>query len=103
MSSKLTYAIDFGTSNSILGAADASGLKGFVPLDPQAADPGILRSLLYFPNSKEVFFGTKAIEEFIVRDHTGRFIRSIKKQLPSENISNDKETNSERLRVFNEH
>jgi len=79
----LIYAIDFGTSNSLLGAADESGARGFAPLDPHAADPAVLRSLLYFPSSDQVFFGNAAIQEFIARDHTGRFIRSIKKQLPS--------------------
>jgi hypothetical protein len=40
----LVYAIDFGTSNTILGAADETGVRGFVPLDPLASDPAILRS-----------------------------------------------------------
>jgi hypothetical chaperone protein len=79
----ITYAIDFGTSNSLLGAADASGPLGFVPMNPDTSDSAVLRSLLYFPNAKEVFFGTAAIQEFSARDHTGRLIRSIKKQLPS--------------------
>ncbi|MDR3606907.1 MAG: Hsp70 family protein [Oligoflexia bacterium] len=83
MDSVLTYAIDFGTSNSLLGAASEKGPLGFAPLDPGAANPSILRSLLYFPNAKQVFFGSEAIHEFASRDHTGRFIRSIKKQLPS--------------------
>ena len=79
----LTYAIDFGTSNSLLGAADKNGPRGFAPLDAQAANPVVLRSLLYFPNAQQVFFGNEAVREFAARDHTGRFIRSIKKQLPS--------------------
>jgi len=79
----LVYGIDFGTSNSILGAADENGPRGFAPLDPDAPDSAILRSLLYFPNAKEVHFGAKAIQELVARDHAGRFIRSIKKQLPS--------------------
>jgi hypothetical chaperone protein len=79
----ITYAIDFGTSNSLLGAADASGPLGFVPMNPDTSDSAVLRSLLYFPNAKEVYFGAAAIQEFSARDHTGRLIRSIKKQLPS--------------------
>ncbi len=88
----ITYAIDFGTSNSLLGAADASGPLGFVPMNPtnpmhptnsDTPDSAVLRSLLYFPNAKEVFFGAAAIQEFGARDYTGRLIRSIKKQLPS--------------------
>jgi hypothetical chaperone protein len=79
----LTYAIDFGTSNSLLGAADRDGPRGFAPLDPGASNPAVLRSLLYFPSAKQVYFGSEAVKEFSARDHTGRFIRSIKKQLPS--------------------
>jgi hypothetical chaperone protein len=79
----LVYGIDFGTSNSVLGAADEKGVRGFAPLDPDAPDPSILRSLLYFPDPSQVFYGTRAIQEFATREHTGRFIRSIKKQLPS--------------------
>lgn len=79
----LVYAIDFGTSNSLLGAADSSGLRGFAPIDPAAPDPSVLRSLLYFPDAKQVFYGLDAIREFAARDQAGRFIRSIKRQLPS--------------------
>lgn len=79
----LVYGIDFGTSNSLLGAADENGQRGFAPLDPDAANPAILRSLLYFPDAKHVFYGNQAVREFSARDQTGRFIRSIKKQLPS--------------------
>lgn len=79
----LVYGLDFGTSNSLLGAADQSGDRGFAPLDPSATDPTVLRSLLYFPSANQVFYGAQAIQEFASRDHTGRFIRSIKKQLPS--------------------
>ncbi len=79
----LVYGLDFGTSNSILGAADQKGARGYAPLDSGASDPTILRSLLYFPSASQVFYGAQAIQEFASRDHTGRFIRSIKKQLPS--------------------
>lgn len=79
----LVYAIDYGTSNSLLGAADAHGSRGFAPLDPSAADPAVLRSLLYFPSASQVFYGAEAIRELSARDHVGRFMRSIKRQLPS--------------------
>lgn len=83
----LVYGIDFGTSNSIVGAADPTGLRGFVPLDPGAPDPSILRSLLYFPNARQVYFGSEAISQFVDHDLSGRFIRSIKKQLPSRSFT----------------
>ncbi len=78
----LVYAIDFGTSNSLLAAADEGTVYPPIPLDINAADPTILRTLLYFPNMKECFYGTRAIEEFVQNDLHGRLIRSIKKFLP---------------------
>ncbi len=78
----LVYAIDYGTSNSLLAAADSNGIRGFAPLDPGASDPAVLRSLLYFPNASQVFYGAEAIRELTARDHVGRFMRSIKRQLP---------------------
>jgi len=79
----LVYGLDFGTSNTLLGAADAKGARGFAPLDPSASDPSVIRSLLYFPSANQVFYGSQAVQELSARDHAGRFIRSIKKQLPS--------------------
>ena len=82
MSKPTVYAIDFGTSNSLLAASDGQTVTPPIPLDPLAFDPTILRSLLYFPSMSEVYFGQKAIEEFTARDLTGRFLRSVKKFLP---------------------
>ena len=79
---KTVYAIDFGTTNSLLAAARDGKSLGFAPLDPAAANPSVLRSLLYFPNAKSVFYGSDAVREFSARDQVGRLIRSIKRQLP---------------------
>lgn len=78
----MIYAIDFGTSNSLLGAAEKGKLYAPIPLDPQAQDPSILRSILFFPNANECFYGSAAIQEFVKNDMEGRLIRSIKKFLP---------------------
>lgn len=84
----LVYAIDYGTSNSLLAAATSERVHAPIPLDPDPdsqggkGDPSILRSILYFPHMKEVHFGSKAIREFVNRDMEGRLIRSIKKFLP---------------------
>jgi hypothetical chaperone protein len=78
----LVYAIDFGTSNSLLAAANEKRAYGPIPLDPSASDPTILRSLLYFPNHKECFYGSRAIQEFKRNDLQGRLIRSVKRFLP---------------------
>ena len=42
------FAIDFGTSNSLLAAASASETFPPVPLDPDAPDATVLRSALFF-------------------------------------------------------
>jgi hypothetical chaperone protein len=78
----LVYAIDFGTTNSLLAAADEESTFAPIPLDPFAQDPTILRSVLYFPTMKQCFYGAQAISEFVQHDMHGRLIRSIKKFLP---------------------
>jgi hypothetical chaperone protein len=78
----LVYAIDFGTTNSLLAAADQNSIIAPIPLDPHALDPTILRSILYFPNMNQCFYGAQAIQEFTNHDMQGRLIRSIKKFLP---------------------
>jgi hypothetical chaperone protein len=76
------YSIDFGTSNSLLSAADETRLYEPIPLDASAKDPTILRSLLYFPDPKRCYFGADATREYVQNDMQGRLIRSIKKFLP---------------------
>ena len=57
------YAVDFGTSNSLLAAA--SGARTFepAPLDPAAPDPTILRSILCFPDAGGVHVGSEVMCE----------------------------------------
>jgi hypothetical chaperone protein len=78
----MIYAIDFGTSNSLLGAAMNGQAVPPIPLDPFAKDPSILRSVLFFLDRHRAFFGAEAIQEFVKHDMEGRFVRSIKKFLP---------------------
>lgn len=78
-----TYAIDFGTTNSLCAAASADGVFEPVPLDPHASDPTILRSVMYFPSAGEVFYGAEALAEYTAQGMQGRLLRSIKKFLPS--------------------
>lgn len=74
------YAIDFGTSNSLLSHVSSDGKITAVPLDPNAGL--VLRSLLYTPVKNQWFFGTEAISEYVSHEGEGRFFRSIKKFLP---------------------
>jgi hypothetical chaperone protein len=79
----LVYAIDFGTTNSLLAAADARRIHPPIALDSLARDPSILRSVLYFPDAQRCFYGAQAISEYTAAGGQGRLIRSIKKHLPS--------------------
>lgn len=74
------YAIDFGTSNSLLSYVSANGMISSVPLDPNSGT--VLRSLLYTPNKNQWHFGSEAISEYVANEGEGRFFRSIKKFLP---------------------
>jgi hypothetical chaperone protein len=77
------YAIDFGTTNSLLAAANADQIHAPIALDPDARDSSILRSVLYFPSATRCFYGARAIGEYTAAGGQGRLIRSIKKHLPS--------------------
>jgi hypothetical chaperone protein len=79
------YAIDFGTSNSLLNYVSSEGVVQSIPLE---ADGGnILRSLLFTPQKNKWYFGEEAIEQYIEHDGEGRFFRSLKKFLPEANYS----------------
>lgn len=77
------YAIDFGTSNSLLAAANADRVFDTVPLDASAPDPTVLRSILYFPAGKACYYGQEALAKYVENGLEGRFLRSIKRHLPS--------------------
>jgi len=77
------YAIDFGTTNSLLAAAGKSGVHPPIELDDAAPDPTIMRTVLYFPSAERCLYGARAIAEYSASGMQGRLIRSIKKHLPS--------------------
>jgi hypothetical chaperone protein len=82
MDSNYIYAIDFGTSNSLLAASVGGELRDPIALDTAAKDPTIMRSLMYFPSMDKVYYGTKALSEFNEQQGKGRLLRSIKRYLP---------------------
>lgn len=88
MSKPTVLALDFGTSNSLVAAASADEIFPPAPLDPDADDPTVLRSALYFTRLKEGgAFGTNAIRTFVENGFRGRLIRSIKRHLPSRSFT----------------
>jgi hypothetical chaperone protein len=88
MTTPTIFAIDFGTSNSLLAAADASEVFSPAPLDLDAPDATVLRSTLFFAQfSDGGTFGTAAIRAFVDNGFRGRLIRSIKRHLPSRSFT----------------
>jgi hypothetical chaperone protein len=77
------YAIDFGTSNSLLAAANRDEVFPAIPLEPAAADPTILRSILYFPSADRFHVGEDALAKYVENGLEGRFLRSLKRHLSS--------------------
>ncbi len=75
------YAIDFGTSNSLVAAASAERVFAPAPLDPAAPDPTILRSVLCFPEAGGVHVGADALATFVQHAGEARLLRSMKRHL----------------------
>jgi hypothetical chaperone protein len=78
-------AIDFGTSNSLVGAHHNEQRFGALPLDAKAVDPTLMRTLLFFPRQDVCYYGSEAIEQYVASDMEGRLFRSFKSHLPNQN------------------
>lgn len=79
------YAVDFGTSNSLLSHVSKNGT--ITPIQLEKDSGFVLRSLLYTPEPNVWFFGKEAIKEYVNNDGEGRFFRSVKKFLPESNYA----------------
>jgi hypothetical chaperone protein len=77
------FALDFGTTNSLLAAAAPGATFEPVALDPLAADPTILRTALHFTTADDVVFGQAALRRYVDSGLRGRLLRSIKRHLSS--------------------
>jgi hypothetical chaperone protein len=84
--SQYIYAIDFGTSNSLMGVADTDKIHPLVPLDQFAPDPTVMRSLIYFEPGVGARFGEEAIKQFVQNSMSGRFLKSFKRFLPQKSF-----------------
>lgn len=79
------YAIDFGTSNSLLNYVSETGVISSIKLDDDGSY--ILKSLLFTHEPNKWFYGSGAIENYIENDGEGRFFKSLKKFLPEPSYS----------------
>lgn len=84
MKDRNILAIDFGTSNSLIGGWVSGDRVDPLPIDPEAPDPTLMRTLLYFPHENLCFYGLQAIAKYIENQMEGRFFRSFKSQLPNQ-------------------
>jgi len=74
--------IDFGTTNSAVGIADAEGAR-LVPL----ADAKYWRTVLYFEQGGLLSAGAPAIARYLETEGEGRLVQSIKSHLASSSFS----------------
>jgi len=81
--SPITLAIDFGTSNSLAGAVQDGQRVEALALDNEASDPSLMRTLMYFANADECYYGSTAIKMFLENEMEGRLFRSFKSHLPN--------------------
>lgn len=84
------YAIDFGTSNSLIALADRNGAQLPLDIDPGHFDPKIMRSIYFISEDGRWSFGSSAVEHYTQTAGQGRLIRSIKKYLPDESFQGTK-------------
>lgn len=77
------YAIDFGTSNSLLSFVKEGHKPRLISLENDSA---ILRSLIFTPEQNVFYFGSEAITKYQEMAGDGRFFRSLKKFLPEPNF-----------------
>lgn len=86
--------IDFGTTNSAVAIADASGNVQTQTFAYKAESLDTFRSILYFaPGEKgsgkrmQAYAGPEAIDHYLHSDHGGRLIQSIKSYLSNRSLS----------------
>jgi hypothetical chaperone protein len=68
----LCVGVDFGTSNSSAAVYDGRSIR-LLPLDREAADPCVMRSLVYIERSGDVWFGQNALSRYL-EHNTGRAV-----------------------------
>jgi hypothetical chaperone protein len=69
----LRIGIDFGTSNSSAALYDGDHLR-LLDLDPEAPDPRVMKSLVYFERTGQLRFGRAALDTYLAQN-TGRAVQ----------------------------
>lgn len=87
MPNSVTLAIDFGTSNSLVGAWKDGKRIEALAIDPAAPDPTLMRTLLYFATAQQCYFGAETIPRYVENEMEGRLFRSFKSHLANRSYS----------------
>jgi hypothetical chaperone protein len=89
-----SIGIDFGTTNSSIALARASGAVELVSFPTAAATTESFRSVLYMEQRRQAgrtqiksFTGPAGIEEYLRGEHKGRLIQSLKSYLTSRTLT----------------
>ena len=82
MTAPKIFAIDYGTSNTLLGAADTKTTYTKVPIDPASESSHILKSIIFSRGADDWHFGTGAVNKYLEQPTMGRLFKSLKKFLP---------------------
>ena len=81
MISRPWVGIDFGTTNSAVAFADATGLPHLAQFPSAPGPRTTCPSVLYFEPRKPTVAGSTAIEHYLAAETKGRFIQSLKAYL----------------------
>ena len=73
--------VDFGTTNSAVAVADATGLAHITQFPTAHGPAPMFPSVLYFEPKKPSVAGAAAIERYLASEHKGRFLQSLKAYL----------------------
>lgn len=76
------FGLDFGTSNSALSILTNNRVE-VIGLDALSEGQKTMRSILFFDESGNVYFGKEAINKYLENNAHGRLMQSIKTFLPS--------------------
>ena len=63
---KRAYGIDFGTTNSTIAVVDSLGNPQTLPIDTEAPNPNIMRSITYIHPEGKILYGKPAIDAYLV-------------------------------------
>ena len=76
------YAIDYGTTNSLITGASTCSVFNEIPIDQKSQETSILNSIIYTDSRDSWTFGDQAITNYLDNPSHGRVFKSLKRFLP---------------------